>query len=154
MFQSNSKVTHLTDSTLSAWEGIDGNLYSTIVGSKNTLKIPKCGLMIVYAPWCGHCQKVSGEWEKLARESSKYDVYALDGDEHSELRETLGVKSFPSFFKIKNGKLDKYEPTNRDLPTFKKDLKDLCKTKKKKLSKKPLKARGKRSKKRLRRSRR
>jgi len=71
-------------------------------------------MIIVYAKWCGHCQKLFRVWEELAKKTKgKSDVYVIESDNY-----TLGdVGGFPDMRVVKNGKVAKYhgEPTSEGM---------------------------------------
>lgn len=67
------------------------------------------------ADWCGPCKALAPLLEKLADEAEgKYKVFAVDVDEESELVQKFGVRSVPSVFVFKAGKVVK---TNLGLTT-------------------------------------
>ncbi|GMJ01333.1 PROTEIN DISULFIDE ISOMERASE 11, PDI-LIKE 2-1, ARABIDOPSIS THALIANA PROTEIN DISULFIDE ISOMERASE 11 [Hibiscus trionum] len=71
-------------------------------------------LVEFYAPWCGHCQKLAPEYEKLA-ESFKKDKSVLIGkvdcDEHKSICSKYGVQGYPTIQWFPKGSLEpkKYE---------------------------------------------
>lgn len=82
------------------------------------------GLLVVYAPWCGHCHDFKPEIIHLQKKiievnrwsSPKYWIGIMNGDDKQNLtvRNTLEVTGFPSIFlygKNKQGKFSfsKYE---------------------------------------------
>jgi len=65
-----------------------------------------------YAPWCGHCKKLTPEWEGAATQLAKDEVKgiklgAVDADEHKELGQQFDVSGFPT---IKIFGFNKEEP--------------------------------------------
>lgn len=73
----------------------------------------RCGLIKVYAPWCGHCQKMMKMIRLMGKELSKHRFYTgvLNGVEESSkaAMEALQVKYFPTLFLVKpNGELEEY----------------------------------------------
>lgn len=73
---------------------------ASVVGGRPTL-------LVVYAPWCGHCRRAAPEVARLARyvrahnelHGTRYRVSALRGDappENRELAARLGVASYPA----------------------------------------------------------
>lgn len=62
-------------------------------------KIGKGGYWIVefYAPWCGHCQKLKPEYEKLGKIcDGLINVAAVDCDADKSIAAEFGVKGFPT----------------------------------------------------------
>jgi len=78
-----------------------------------------------YAPWCGHCKKLTPTWEKLASVFKNDDVVVanLDADAHKDVGGKYGVSGFPTiiYFPKDNKKGDKYEG-GRELPDLVKFL--------------------------------
>lgn len=57
------------------------------------------GLWLVefYAPWCGHCQRLTPEWKKAATAlKDVVKVGAVDADKHQSLGGQYGVRGFPT----------------------------------------------------------
>ena len=74
---------------------------------KDAMKKLNKGVVVFYAPWCGHCKalKESGELEKL---SNNVHVLTYNGDEHdvSNMKDYgIEIQGFPTICKIDNGKL-------------------------------------------------
>nr|XP_033795095.1 protein disulfide-isomerase A6 isoform X2 [Geotrypetes seraphini] len=54
-------------------------------------------LIEFYAPWCGHCQKLTPEWKKAAKAlKGVVKIGAVDADKHQSLGGQYGVKGFPT----------------------------------------------------------
>eukprot|EP00933_Yihiella_yeosuensis_P033170 TRINITY_DN26888_c0_g1_i2.p1 TRINITY_DN26888_c0_g1~~TRINITY_DN26888_c0_g1_i2.p1 ORF type:complete len:543 (+),score=133.17 TRINITY_DN26888_c0_g1_i2:50-1678(+) len=63
-----------------------------------------------YAPWCGHCQKLTPEWERTAELSKNLDVLVgkVDAIQEKTLAQEHGVSSFPTLKLFrKNSKVSK-----------------------------------------------
>ena len=61
------------------------------------LKTHKPVMLLVYAPWCGHCKAIHGDWEKLARSlDGIVKVGAADADAHKDIGQRFQVKGFPT----------------------------------------------------------
>lgn len=68
-----------------------------------------------YAPWCGHCKRLTPEWDKAAKqlEGTKIHIAAVDADQHRELGNRFNVQGFPT---IKVFGADKLAPTDYEGP--------------------------------------
>ena len=54
-------------------------------------------LVEFYAPWCGHCKKLSPTWESLATNlKGKVNVGKVDVPENRDLGSRFGIKGFPT----------------------------------------------------------
>ncbi|XP_006903376.1 PREDICTED: protein disulfide-isomerase A6-like [Elephantulus edwardii] len=54
-------------------------------------------LIEFYAPWCGHCQRLTPEWKKVATAlKGTVKVGAVDADKHQSLGGQYGVQGFPT----------------------------------------------------------
>ncbi|XP_015420428.1 PREDICTED: protein disulfide-isomerase A6 [Myotis davidii] len=50
-----------------------------------------------FAPWCGHCQRLTPEWKKVATAlKGVVKVGAVDADKHQSLGGQYGVQGFPT----------------------------------------------------------
>ncbi len=59
-----------------------------------------------YADWCGPCKMMSPIVEALAEQyDGKIKIGKVNSDEEMELATKFGVRSIPSFFFIKDGKV-------------------------------------------------
>lgn len=81
-----------------------------------------------YAPWCGHCQKMAGEWEELALnaiEDKSVTISSVDCTKHKRACQDFEVKGFPTILWIVDGKkLEKYQG-GRNFEAFKKFITDM-----------------------------
>jgi thioredoxin 1 len=64
------------------------------------LKKPFTGYLIVYAPWCGYCQKLKPIIDKLG---DKIGIVSIDGDSKKEISQIVKVGGFPSIHFYKDG---------------------------------------------------
>ncbi len=75
----------------------------------------------IYAKWCGHCQSLKPEWQKMkasVRSNSNIQVIEIGEHQQHKLNEFkkqypyLQVNGYPSIFKIHpNGQIDYYMGT-------------------------------------------
>ncbi|KAM9778212.1 protein disulfide-isomerase A6 isoform X2 [Syngnathus typhle] len=66
-------------------------------------------LIEFYAPWCGHCQRLTPDWKKAATAlKGIVKVGAVDADQHKSLGGQYGVSGFPTI-KIFGGNKNKPE---------------------------------------------
>jgi len=71
------------------------------LNSKNwkeeVMKSDSLWLIEFYAPWCGHCQKLTPSWEKVARQlKGVVKVGAVDMTTDEEVGRPYDIKGFPS----------------------------------------------------------
>jgi thioredoxin domain-containing protein 5 len=76
-----------------------------------------------YAPWCGHCQRLSPIWSDLAsalEHDETVSIAKLDCTEHRPICKDFDVKGYPTLLWLEGGKkIDKYSG-----PRTVEDLKD------------------------------
>jgi protein disulfide-isomerase A6 len=71
----------------------------------------KHALVEFYAPWCGHCKRMTPEFKKLGEKvtgdgklSSRVVIAKVDADKHRELGGRFDVKGFPTILYFARGK--------------------------------------------------
>jgi protein disulfide-isomerase A6 len=68
-------------------------------------------LVLFYAPWCGHCQKIKPEYENLIKKyknNKKHRVEMINCDDHKEFSKKNGITGFPTIRYYTNPKEDKF----------------------------------------------
>ncbi|KAJ1149849.1 hypothetical protein NDU88_002649 [Pleurodeles waltl] len=64
---------------------------------KEVIQSDSLWLVEFYAPWCGHCQRLTPDWKKAASAlKGVVKIGAVDADKHQSLGGQYGVKGFPS----------------------------------------------------------
>jgi protein disulfide-isomerase A1 len=77
-------------------------------------ELAKNELLLVefYAPWCGHCKKLTPEYEGAAEVLSKNDppvaLAKVDATAEKTLAERFGIQGFPTLFWFKGGVKSEY----------------------------------------------
>ncbi|XP_019727151.1 protein disulfide-isomerase A6 [Hippocampus comes] len=69
-------------------------------------------LIEFYAPWCGHCQRLTPDWKKAATAlKGIVKVGAVDADEHKSLGSQYGISGFPTIkiFGANKNKPEQYQ---------------------------------------------
>ena len=76
---------------------------------KLTSQSEKAVLIDFWATWCGPCQKLTPELEKLAEEHPELIVGKVNVEdaENVQIAANLGVNAIPALFFYRNGKLEK-----------------------------------------------
>ena len=62
-------------------------------------------MVLVWAPWCGHCQRMKPEWNRVeSNPPPGVHVMSVNSDEHPELTQALGAQGFPTILGFRKGK--------------------------------------------------
>jgi thiol-disulfide isomerase/thioredoxin len=84
------------------------------------------GLIVCYAPWCGHCKNLKPVWEELARNYPN-SFLAIDSTDKEmkgdELANMLGVRGFPTIMVFEAGKIVGQHQGGRDADSLMKSAK-------------------------------
>lgn len=67
-------------------------------------KSSKLFLLDFYATWCGPCQMLGREFEKVAKTNNAFDIVKIDAEENMQLAQAFGIQVFPTMFVVKDGK--------------------------------------------------
>ena len=73
-------------------------------------------LILFYAPWCGHCQAFSPEYEKAAKAlKGIFKIGAIDADKERTIGGKYGIKGFPTvkFFGLNKDKPEDYNSARK-----------------------------------------
>lgn len=74
-----------------------------------------------YAPWCGHCKRLTPTWHRLSKalqdSGSSTKVAKVDCTVHRRVCSRFGVQGYPSLFYINDGVVYKYQQS-RTLNSF------------------------------------
>jgi len=67
-------------------------------------------LLEFYAPWCGHCQRLTPVWEEVATHlKGKTNVAKIDATANLGLGRRFKINGFPTIVILKRGKLSIYQ---------------------------------------------
>ena len=88
------------------WKNSRVKRIHTTKEAKDLMKANGPSMIVIYADWCGHCQRAEPELTKLANKvDGKATVYAIESDEY----EGDDVNGYPTIKIVKNGKIEDYE---------------------------------------------
>lgn len=87
-------------SDIMALEKLDKTTYG-----QKVLNIPGKACVEFYADWCGWCKRQEKVSEQVV-ESGRSDVpiYMLNGDEHPDIAEEMGIRGYPTYILFEAGK--------------------------------------------------
>ena len=85
----------------SAVEDPDDNRVMDMINGKTD------GVVMFYADWCSHCQKMKPTFKETAEEAPLPCLLA-NGDKCPESTENLRIEGYPAVFKIVGGKVTPY----------------------------------------------
>lgn len=78
-------------------------------------------LLIVYAPWCGHCQSLMNHMPDIVKSlHGSVKIAKIDGTEYDAVRFQFGVDGYPSIYRLHDGEVRTYSGTYsaRDIAEF------------------------------------
>ncbi|XP_028652693.1 protein disulfide-isomerase A6 isoform X1 [Erpetoichthys calabaricus] len=94
-----SCVTHLLFMTVNGFYTSSDDVIELSPSNFNREVIQSDNLWLIefYAPWCGHCQRLTPDWKKAATAlKGVVKVGAVNADEHKSLGAQYGIKGFPT----------------------------------------------------------
>ncbi|NP_001007974.1 protein disulfide-isomerase A6 precursor [Xenopus tropicalis] len=80
--------------------------------NKEVIQSDSLWLVEFYAPWCGHCQRLTPDWKKAATAlKGVVKIGAVNADQHQSLGGQYGVRGFPTIkvFGANKNKPDDYQ---------------------------------------------
>ena len=84
------------------------------------VKFKAPSIVLVFASWCGHCNRFAPEYIQLQQQLGALDFYAMDADKNQDFLAKygtkLGVQGFPTMLKIVDGKVIQYDQDSRATP--------------------------------------
>ena len=103
-----------TDNTKSSFGGLDTNNSTSI-----PLSITDDSVLIIYAPWCGHCTRSMPEFEKAVK-SGDGKVIMIDAtkQDNIEIIKKYDVKGYPTIIKGDGTKYNKTSRSADDIISF------------------------------------
>lgn len=81
----------------------------------------KCSIVLFYAPWCPHCKKLIGVWNKLGETAAFFDVCAFNCEKYKDHCERVRkdnstlIQGYPTINIYQKGKLLKKYDGEREL---------------------------------------
>jgi len=89
------------------------------------------GILVIYAPWCDHCQLTKEMWQNIARLFKyKFKIYALNTynfrDNNQDMTLPLDVTIYPAYkFVRKNGEVLNYDAESSEPEVMKFIIKNM-----------------------------
>jgi len=93
-------------------EEVDPNSNVVILTAENFDEKTKEGSWLIefYAPWCGHCKKLTPTWEELATTAKgKFGVAKVDCTIEKDLAQKYGVRGYPTIKLFAGGEVTDYK---------------------------------------------
>lgn len=111
------------DDSMAAENGDVGDLEMTEKQMKDAAKKASSSkplIVMVYAPWCGHCKAMKPDFVESARELGQIAHFGcLNGDNAKSFCTGNDIAGFPCMLRFENGKIVDKAPGRRDKSTIK-----------------------------------
>ena len=92
-------------------------------GLDSAVKASEVVFIDFFADWCGPCRAMMPVIEELSEEAAgKVSFYKVNVDQNEDFAGKFGVSSIPSFFILRNGKVEEKIVGMRDKEILKKKL--------------------------------
>lgn len=94
---------------------------------KQVIDSEKTTFVKFYAPWCGHCKNMVGEWVKLAKKYANakgVQIADVDCTKTKECKENYGVQGFPTLKVFRAGQELAQHRSGRDVESMSKFLEE------------------------------
>jgi thioredoxin 1 len=73
---------------------------------KEVVASEKLVLVDFWATWCGPCKMIAPILDEISVERSDVKVVKIDVDENQELAQKFGIRSIPTLYLMKDGKVE------------------------------------------------
>uniref|UniRef100_A0A0K8R8T2 Thioredoxin domain-containing protein n=1 Tax=Ixodes ricinus TaxID=34613 RepID=A0A0K8R8T2_IXORI len=106
-FSAEGLVDYVSERTDPTWKAPpDATIELTTETFTPTINAAKIILVYFYAPWCGHCRRMSPEFERAARRLKDYGIplAKVDATKEKTLAEVHEVKSYPTLLVYRKGR--------------------------------------------------
>lgn len=57
-----------------------------------------------FTTWCGYCKRQEAISERIMDSGSAVPIYLMDGDEHPDVVQEMGIMGYPTYVLLENGK--------------------------------------------------